>query len=79
MTSYKQRFNKRYKQSLNISNSKANISRLSGIPVKELDRVWDRTFKYPATHGFTDLDKKMTKGAFAWTQVYRYALDNRRK
>ncbi len=79
MTSYKQKFNKRYKQSLNISNSKAKISSLTGIPVKELDRVWDRTFKYPATYGYTDLDKKIPKAAYAMTQVYKFALENKRK
>ena len=79
MTSYKQKFNKRYKQSLNISNSKARISSLTGIPVKELDRVFDRVMKYPATHGYLDLDKKIPKGAFAMSQVYKFALDNRRK
>ena len=79
MTSYKQRFNRRYKQSLNASNSKANISRLTGISVDKLDKVWDKAFKYPATHGKTDLDRKMTNGAFAWIQVYKFALENRRK
>lgn len=79
MQSYKQQFNKKYKQSANASNSKANISKLTGIPVKKLDEVFDRVMKYPATHGYTDLDKKIPKGAYAMSQVYKYALENRRK
>ena len=79
MQSYKQKFNKRYKQSLNSSNSKANISKLTGIPVKDLDRVFDETMKYPATHGYTDLNVKMPKGAYAMVRVYKYALENKRK
>ena len=79
MTSFKQQFNKKYKQSANASNSKANISRLTGIPVKKLDEVFDRVMKYPATNGYLDLDKKIPKGAFAMSAVYKYALENKRK
>ena len=79
MPSYKQQFNKRYKQSPNATNSKSNISKLTGIPVSKLDEVWDKVYKYPATHGYTDLDKKIPKGAFAMSQVYKYALEHRRK
>lgn len=79
MTSFKQQFNKKYKQPANASNSKANISKLTGIPVKDLNRVFDETMKYPATHGYTDLNVKMPKGAYAMVRVYKYALENRRK
>jgi hypothetical protein len=79
MSSYKQQFNRKYKQSLNTSNSKANISRLTGIPVSTLDKVWDRHYKYPATNGYNDLNKKIPKGAFAMSAVYKYALENRKK
>ena len=79
MQSYKQQFNKKYKQSANASNSKANISKLTGIPVKKLDEVFDNVMKYPATNGYMDLDKKIPKGAYAMSQVYKYALEHRRK
>ena len=79
MSSYKQQFNKKYKQSLNQSNSKANISKLTGIPINKLDEVFDNVMKYPATNGYMDLDKKIPKGAFAMSQVYKYAIQNRRK
>ena len=79
MSSYKQQFNKKYKLSLNQSNSKAEISKLTGIPIKELDRVWDRHYKYPYTNGYDNLNKKIPKGAFAMSAVYKYALEHRRK
>ena len=79
MNSYKNKFNIKYKQPPNSSNSKSHISKLTGIPVKKLNDVWDRVFKYPATYGYGDLDKKIPKGAFAMSQVYKYALENRKK
>ena len=42
MATNKQKFNKKYKQPLNESNSKAKIVRLTGIPKRILDAVFDR-------------------------------------
>ena len=38
----KQKFNEKYNQPLNKSNSKKDISKLTGIPMKILDEVYDR-------------------------------------
>ena len=38
----KQKFNKKYKQPLNTANGKDDIVRLTGIPKKILDEVYDR-------------------------------------
>ncbi len=38
----KQKFNKKYKQPLKTANGKDDISRLTGIPMKILDDVYDR-------------------------------------
>lgn len=38
----KQKFNKKYKQPLNTANGKDDIVRLTGIPMKILDDVYDR-------------------------------------
>ena len=38
----KQKFNKRYKQKLNEPNSKKDISKLTGISMSILDKVYDR-------------------------------------
>ena len=42
MTTNKQKFNRKYKQKLNEPNSKKDISRLTGIPMSILDKVFDR-------------------------------------
>lgn len=39
---YKQKFNKRFKQPLNQSNSKQKISKLTGVPLAILRRVYSR-------------------------------------
>lgn len=38
----KQKFNKKYKQPINTANGKDDIVRLTGIPKKILDEVYDR-------------------------------------
>jgi len=42
MSTNKQNFNRKYKQPLNQPNSKKDISKLTGIPIKILDEVFDR-------------------------------------
>ena len=41
MSSNKQKFNKMYKQALNQPNSKEDISKLTKIPIRFLDEVYD--------------------------------------
>jgi len=42
MVTNKEKFNKRYGQPLNKSNSKKDISKLTGISMSILDKVYDR-------------------------------------
>ena len=42
MATNKQKFNKKYKQPLNEPNSKSKIVKLTGIPKRILDEVFDR-------------------------------------
>ena len=42
MSTNKQKFNKRYGQPLNKPNSKKDISKLTGISMSILDKVYDR-------------------------------------
>jgi len=42
MTTYKQKFNRKFKQDKDESNSKAKMTRLTGIPTKVLDEIFDR-------------------------------------
>ena len=69
MATNKQKFNKKYKQPLNQPNSKTTIVKLTGIPKRILDQVWDRSggargmarvysfvMKQPGTWGRADKD-----------------------
>lgn len=42
MSTYKQKFNKKFNQDKDESNSKAKMTKLTGIPKKVLDDVYDR-------------------------------------
>ena len=42
MVTYKQKFNLKYKQPKDQPNSKKDISKLTGVPMKILDQVYDR-------------------------------------
>jgi len=42
MSSYKQKFNSKFNQPKDKSNSKSNITKLTGIPKSVLDDVFDR-------------------------------------
>ena len=42
MPTFKERFNKKFKQDKDESNSKAKMTKLTGIPKKVLDDVYDR-------------------------------------
>jgi len=42
MSTYKQKFNKKFNQDKDESNSKAKMTKLTGIPKKVLDDIYDR-------------------------------------
>jgi len=42
MSTYKQKFNKKFNQDKNESNSKAKMTKLTGIPKKVLDEIFSR-------------------------------------
>lgn len=84
MSTNKQEFNKRHDQPLNKSNSKADISKLSGISMKILDEVYDRGLAAYRTNpesvrtktGKKDpkapMSKKMTADQWAYARVYSF-------
>ncbi len=89
----KSEYNKRHKQDPNESNSKAQISKMSKIPIKILDEVYDRGIGAYKTNpesvrtkaGKKDvkapLSKKMTKEQWAMARVYSFVnkLEGKRK
>lgn len=89
----KEEFNKRHKQSPSQANSKADISKLSGISVKILDEVYDRgvgAYKTNPTSVRTKagkkntsapMSKKMSKEQWAMARVYSFVnkVEGKRK
>ena len=87
MTTYKQKFNKKFKQEKDESNSKSKISKLSGIPKSILDDVYDRgigayktqpqsvrmkgTFKKNVK---APLSQKLSKEQWAIARVYAFVM-----
>ena len=83
MTTNKQKFNKRYGQPLNKSNSKADISKKTGISMNILDKVYDRGLGAHRTNPQSvrnikgvkgGAGKKMSAGAWAMGRVYSFAV-----
>ena len=83
MTTNKQKFNKRYGQPLNKSNSKAEISKKTGISMSILDKVYDRGLGAHRTNPQSvrnikgvkgGAGKKMSAGAWAMGRVYSFAV-----
>lgn len=89
VTTNKQKFNKRYNQKANEPNSKKEISKLTGISMSILDKVYDRGL---AAHrgnpqsvrsisgkkiGGTSLKGKMSAQQWAQARVYSFAVGGR--
>jgi|TARA_A100000171_G_scaffold38187_1_gene37448 hypothetical protein len=87
MTTYKEKFNKKFKQEKDTSNSKSKMSKLTGIPKSILDDVYDRgvgayksnpqsvrmkgTFKKNVK---APLSKKLSKEQWAIARVYAFIM-----
>ncbi len=79
----KMKFNKRYGQPLNKSNSKKDISKLTGISMSILDSVYDRGLGAHRTNPQSvrnikgvkgGAGKKMSAGAWGMGRVYSFAV-----
>ena len=87
MSTYKNKFNKKFGQDKDESNSKSKISKLSGIPKSILDDVYDRgigayktnpqsvrmkgTFKKNVK---APLSQKLSKEQWAISRVYAFVM-----
>jgi hypothetical protein len=87
MSTFKQKFNRRFKQDKDESNSKSKMSKLTGIPKSILDEVYDRgvgayktnpqsvrmkgTFKKNVK---APLSKKLSKEQWAISRVYAFIM-----
>ena len=81
MSTNKQKFNKRHGQPLNKSNSKAEISKLSGVSMSILNQVYDRGLGAHKTkpHSVRNVKgvkggpgKKMSANQWAMARVYSF-------
>ena len=86
MSTNKEKFNKRYRQPLNKSNSKKDISKLTGISMSILDKVYDRGLAAHKNNpqsvrslsgkkvGGKSLKGKMSAPQWAQARVYSFAV-----
>jgi hypothetical protein len=86
MTTNKQKFNKKYKQPLNQANSKRDISKLTGIPIRILDEVYDRGLAAHKNNpqsvrslsgkkiGGKSLKGKMSAAQWAMARIYSFVV-----
>ncbi len=70
----KMKFNKRYKQPLNKSNSKKDISKLTGISMSILDSVYDRGMGAYATNRGAVRPSVKSPQQWAQARVYSFAV-----
>jgi len=72
MPTYKERFNKKFNQAKDTSNSKSKMVRLTGIPKSVLDESFDRgvgAFKNPGPSR-----PNMTKESWAFGRLYAFIM-----
>ena len=86
MSTNKQKFNKKYGFESNAPHSKAEISKLTGIPKRYLDKVYDRGLgarrsnpqsvrsKSGTKIGGTSLKGKMTGPQWAMARIYSFVM-----
>ena len=83
MTTNKERFNKRYNQPLSKPNSKKDISRLTGISMSVLDKVYDRGLAAHRSNPQSvrnirgvkgGAGKKMSPQQWAMARIYSFAV-----
>ena len=72
MSTFKNRFNKKFNQDKDESNSKAKMTKLTGIPKKVLDDVYDRGIGAFKTVGPSR--PNMTKEQWATARIYAFIM-----
>ena len=70
----KHKFNEKYKQPKNQANSKKDISKLTGIPIKILDDVFDRGVGAYKTNPESVRPSVKSKEQWAMGRVYSFVM-----
>ena len=71
---YKQKFNKKHNQPLNKSNSLKNISKLSGIKLSNIQKIYNKGIGAFKTAGPSR--PNMTKESWAYARIYASITPN---
>jgi hypothetical protein len=82
MTTYKQKFNRRFNQDKNESNSKAKMTKLTGIPKKMLDEIYDRGVGAFRNNPSSVRPQVKSEEQWAFARIYAFiekAYDGKRK
>ena len=74
MASNKIKFNIKYKQPKNKSNGKDDISRLTGIPIKILDKVFDRGVGAYKTNPQSVRPSVKSPEQWAYARIYSFVM-----
>ena len=74
MPTNKQKFNKKYKQKKDQPNSKKDISKLTGIPIKILDEVYDRGLGAYRTNPQSVRPSVKSPQQWAMARVYSFVV-----
>ncbi len=70
----KNKFNKKYKQNKNEPNSKKDISKLTGIPVRILDKVYYRGIGAYKTNKASVRPTVQSKEQWAYGRLYSFLM-----
>ena len=70
----KQKFNKKYKQPINTANGKDDIVRLTGIPKRILDQVYDRGVGAYKTNPKSVRPNVKSPEQWAMARVYAFVM-----
>tara|TARA_R100001086_G_scaffold221435_2_gene138641 strand:+ start:316 stop:609 length:294 start_codon:yes stop_codon:yes gene_type:complete len=73
----KQKFNRKYKQPLNQSNSKKDISKLTGVKMSILDSVYDRGMGAYRTNPGSVRPSVKSPQQWAMARVYSFVVGGR--
>ena len=92
MSTFKNKFNKKYKQNLNQANSLTDIAKLSGIKKSILQQVYNRGIGAAKNNpssvrsksgekkpGGFSVNNRMTKEQWAIARVYGFVMNNKKQ
>ena len=74
MTTFKQKFNKKFNQDKDESNSKSKMVRLTGIPRKILDEVYDRGVGAYRTNPSSVRPQVKSEEQWATARIYAFIM-----